>query len=319
MIPHIRPIELPDLPAVFEHIKQLAISNAALEHFKMTPERMHNDIFGQQSDWHGLVATKDDAVIGSCLYSVANTNRAFHATPLLFVDSLYIDPAYQSQGLGTRVMKTLASNAATLMLSRIELFCLKKNHDANGFYRALGAQELDYVNTYSFTCTSSLPRDQQHAIRPIAQQDLPHVFEQIQTLAKQEGMSHRLRITLEELHANLFGSNADLYGIVSIKNNGVTDHVIGFCLYSRSHTSRIYNPTSLLYVDGLYVHPDHHGTGVGHELMKELNNIAYQASIFEIELWCIKTNDRANAFYKKSGGQLLDFINIYRLEVGALS
>ena len=96
----IRKIQAEDVDEVFNQMIELAKYGKIFNHFKLTKEKMQEDLFGMQADWHGLVAASEGLILGSCLYSFANTNRAYHDTKTLFLDGLYISPKQRSKNIG---------------------------------------------------------------------------------------------------------------------------------------------------------------------------------------------------------------------------
>ncbi len=146
----IRKIQADDIDQVFNQMAELAKYGEIFHHFKLTKEKMQEDLFGVQADWHGLVAVSNGRVLGSCLYSFANTNRAYHNTKTLFLDGLYINPQQRSKNIGKKLINKIITIAKDHNIHRIELWCLKDNSLARSFYKELGAIELDTLNVHRF-------------------------------------------------------------------------------------------------------------------------------------------------------------------------
>ena len=78
----------------------------------------------------------------------ALTNRTFsHETggPVLWLEELYLLPEYRSRGLGRAMFAYLEQNSGA---ARIRFEVEPKNHRALSLYRALGYQNLDYLQMY---------------------------------------------------------------------------------------------------------------------------------------------------------------------------
>ena len=54
------------------------------------------------------------------------------------------------------------------------------------------------------------------------------------------------------------------------------------------------------WLDHLYVHPDHHGRGVGHALLEQA-----RSNVSDLQLWAFQRNAVARAFYEAHGFTLL--------------
>lgn len=146
----IRPIGIVDIDIVFDHACLLANNSGTKSpDFVLTRERLYEELFGSKASWHGLLAIKNQKVIGSCLYGFADTNRPFNKTACLFLDILFIEPNYRKKGVGQLLMDELTKIAQNKKLSRIEFWCMKNNIAANEFYRKIGAKEVDTLNVYN--------------------------------------------------------------------------------------------------------------------------------------------------------------------------
>lgn len=56
------------------------------------------------------------------------------------VYGLYISPRYQGQGLGRRLVQTVAADLAQKGMTALQIGCLAANTPARGFYEAIGGQ-----------------------------------------------------------------------------------------------------------------------------------------------------------------------------------
>ena len=146
----IRQIELRDVDIVFSQVYKLASQSGGVPpDFVLTRERLINELFAEQADWHGLVATKNNKIIGSCLYEFVNTNRPFNNTACLFIDIFFIEPDSRQKGVGELLMGKLINIAHNRGLSRIEFCCLKDNDVAKKFYMKIGAKKLELLDVYN--------------------------------------------------------------------------------------------------------------------------------------------------------------------------
>jgi len=65
------------------------------------------------------------------------------------------------------------------------------------------------------------------------------------------------------------------------------------------------------WLDHLYVHPAHHGQGLGHALLEQA-----RADVSAIQLWAFQRNTRARAFYEAHGFTLQELTDGSRNEEG---
>lgn len=97
----IRNVKPADLAQLFHLLNELVKHEGTADRFKMTPTRLESELFGKNADWYCLVANnKEDQIIGFCLYTFANINRAFNTSPMIQIDDLYVCPAYRQMGIG---------------------------------------------------------------------------------------------------------------------------------------------------------------------------------------------------------------------------
>lgn len=152
-------------------------------------------------------------------------------------------------------------------------------------------------------------------IRPITRQDVPAVYRQLVELVHHEGIADRLKMTQDRMEDELFGPKADWYGLVACQDT----EIVGFCLYSYVNTSRVfYSSTLLLQINEFYIKPEYQRRGIGQRFLQEVARIAQRAQVSRIELWCLKNNDIAQAFYQKMGFKKLDFLDLLRIDVDKL-
>lgn len=71
-------------------------------------------------------------------------------------------------------------------------------------------------------------------------------------------------------------------------------------------------------MDDLFVDSAFRGQGIAKMLIKKLALIAREHAITRIELWCIKSNDIAQRFYRSLQAEKLDFLDVVRLDVATI-
>ena len=82
-----------------------------------------------------------DQVIGFALYF--QTYSTFLAQPGIYLEDLFVDPAWRGRGCGRALLIHLARLAVERGCGRLEWSVLDWNEPAIRFYRSLGAQPMD--------------------------------------------------------------------------------------------------------------------------------------------------------------------------------
>ncbi len=146
----IREIKRQDLREVFQMLSCLVKYEKLEEKFKLSEKKMANYLFGKNHDWFCLVVQDlmDNCLKGFVLYTFSNINRAFHLSPLLQIDHLYIKPSYRNYGLGESLINELKNRAKIKGANRLEVWCLASNEIGNRFYKKTQAEKLDFINIY---------------------------------------------------------------------------------------------------------------------------------------------------------------------------
>lgn len=153
----IRPVRSADLDQLFGMLIDLVKYEGLYERFKLTRERLENELFGLNADWHCLVAAHEhDNLVGFCLYTFANINRAFNVSPMIQIDDLYVSPEHRKQNIGQNLIYQLALIAKHKNISRLNAWCVKDNVQGQSFYKKIGAEKRGFVDIYSIGITQFL-------------------------------------------------------------------------------------------------------------------------------------------------------------------
>ena len=141
----LRPAELRDVGPIVELIRELAVFEK-LEHLmQATPEKLRPQLFGEKAVAEALVvevrnetsAARDATVVAFALFF---TNfSTFLAQPGLYLEDLYVKPAFRGQGIGEALLTRLAGIAVDRDYGRFEWSVLDWNENAIRFYQRMGA------------------------------------------------------------------------------------------------------------------------------------------------------------------------------------
>jgi GNAT superfamily N-acetyltransferase len=132
-----RPATPADLPAIVGLIRELAVFEN-LEHLVVvTPESLQPHLFGSKPAAEAVVAEVDGAVVAFALFF---TNfSTFLGQPGLYLEDLYVQPAFRGRGLGKALLKHLGALAVSRDCGRFEWSVLDWNENAIRFYEKMGA------------------------------------------------------------------------------------------------------------------------------------------------------------------------------------
>jgi GNAT superfamily N-acetyltransferase len=139
--PALRPATPDDVPAIVGLIRELAVFED-LEHLMVTtPESLMPHLFGARPVAEVVVAEVVEAdgprLVGFALYF---TNfSTFLGRPGLYLEDLYVQPAFRGGGLGKRLLQHLGALAVARGCGRFEWSVLDWNENAIKFYERMGA------------------------------------------------------------------------------------------------------------------------------------------------------------------------------------
>jgi GNAT superfamily N-acetyltransferase len=136
----IRAARREDVPAVLAMIRALA-DFEKLSHLCVASEAdLREALFGPQHAAEVLIAWKDGEPAAFALFF--HNFSTFLGRPGLWLEDLFVRPAYRRQGCANALLRALASVAVERGCSRFEWAVLDWNTAAIDFYRALGATVL---------------------------------------------------------------------------------------------------------------------------------------------------------------------------------
>lgn len=117
--------------AAFEHLS---------DQMQATEERLRQHLFGAHPAAECWVAEADGGVVA---YAIFFRNfSTFLATPGLYLEDVYVQPAFRGRGIGGALLRALGRLAVERGYGRFEWTVLDWNEGAIRFYRGLGAEVL---------------------------------------------------------------------------------------------------------------------------------------------------------------------------------
>ena len=149
-------------------------------------------------------------------------------------------------------------------------------------------------------------------IRPATEADLGTIDELIRALADYERMADEVVMDRELLRKGLFGDRP--YAEVLIAE--VDGEAAGFALFFHNFSTFVGRPG--IYLEDLFVKPEHRGSGFGKALLKRLAEIAVERGCGRMEWAVLDWNEPSIGFYKKLGARPNEEWTVYRLAGEAL-
>jgi len=135
-------------------------------------------------------------------------------------------------------------------------------------------------------------------IRPATPHDVGDILTLIRELADFENLSHEVQSTAGDLHEALFGPNPVAEALVA----EIDGHTAAFALFFTTYSTFAGKPG--LYLEDLYVRPEHRGRGLGTKLIRSGAEIALQRGYARYEWIVLDWNARAVTFYRKCGAEM---------------
>ena len=150
-------------------------------------------------------------------------------------------------------------------------------------------------------------------VRPIAPDDVAAVVGLVRELAAYEKAPDEARMTEEQLSAALFGDSPALFGHVA----EVGGQVVGTALWFLNFST--WRGTHGVYLEDLYVQPQHRGSGLGRELLRALADLCVQRGYGRLEWSVLDWNTPSIEFYESAGAVPMDEWTVFRLTDQALT
>ena len=150
-------------------------------------------------------------------------------------------------------------------------------------------------------------------IRPARPEDVPAVVAMVHELAAYERAPEQCHLTDAQLTAALFGPAPALFGHVAVDDD---DRPVGFALWFLNFST--WAGVHGIYLEDLFVRPEHRGTGAGRLLLATLAAICVERGYQRLDWWMIDWNPAAR-FYASIGAAPMDEWVPYRLTGPALA
>jgi GNAT superfamily N-acetyltransferase len=137
----ITPARPEDASLIVALVRELAEYERLLHQVVISEADIHRDLFGPRPYAEAVVAREGDEPVGFALWF--HNYSTFAGRPGLYLEDLFVRPAFRGKGYGEALLRHLARAALDRGCARFEWSVLDWNEPALAFYRKLGAVPLD--------------------------------------------------------------------------------------------------------------------------------------------------------------------------------
>ena len=130
-----------DVPAIHSLVKALAEYERLAHEVVSTEADIRNSLFGPRPYAEVILAKSDGLTVGFALFF--HNYSTFLGRPGIYLEDLFVLPAFRGQGIGRELLVALARLAVERGCGRLEWSVLDWNEPAIGFYKRMGARVMD--------------------------------------------------------------------------------------------------------------------------------------------------------------------------------
>ena len=134
-----------DTALILQFIKELADYEKMLDEVVATEEILKEWIFAKNKA-EVIFVLENDVEVGFALFF--HNFSTFLGRSGVYLEDLYVKPAYRGKGYGKGLLKKLAQIAVERGCGRLEWWCLDWNRPSIDFYRSMGAEPMDDWTVY---------------------------------------------------------------------------------------------------------------------------------------------------------------------------
>jgi len=149
-------------------------------------------------------------------------------------------------------------------------------------------------------------------LRAANRSDVPAILALIRELAAYEHLTDACVATEELLAKNLFGEGRAAEALVA-EEEGL---VVGYAIYFKTFSTFLARPG--IYLEDIYVQPNHRGRGIGKGMLREIARVAVDRGYGRVEWSVLDWNTPSIEFYKSLGAVPMEEWTMYRLSGDAL-
>ncbi len=153
------------------------------------------------------------------------------------------------------------------------------------------------------------------SIRAAEPRDVDGIVALIEALAEFEKLAHLCKASPAALQRHLFGPDRVVEAVVATTlDDDATP--IGFALFFRNYSTFLTQPG--LYLEDLFVKPEHRDAGLGKALLQHLARVAVERDYGRFDWSVLDWNASAIAFYERMGATVMPDWRLCRMTGDAL-
>jgi GNAT superfamily N-acetyltransferase len=145
----IAPATEDQVPLILQLIRGLAEYEKLGHEVVATEELLRRSLFGARPDAEVVIAYVDEEPAGFALFF--HNYSTFLGQRGLYLEDLFVKPAFRGHGVGRRLLQHLARLAVARGCGRFEWWVLDWNQPAIRFYESLGAKPMSEWTVYRMT------------------------------------------------------------------------------------------------------------------------------------------------------------------------
>ncbi|MPC52714.1 Diamine acetyltransferase 2 [Portunus trituberculatus] len=242
--------------------------------------------------------TKEGELVG---YILAHRAYSTWEGRAMYIKEIFVVPASRHSGVATYLCKEMLQVAVSMGCSRCDVRVDKANKAAKGLFEKLGAKNLTEAEDWHLFLMDSKAMTEMKArckskrpsqVRQAIPEDMASVMAMIQELADYEKMSDGPKINA---HTLVTDSSPDTFFECFVAEKDGT--LVGYVLPYHTFSCQGYG----IYMEDLYVKPDHRSQGLGTALMAQVAQHGLTLEANHLEFSVLSWNTPSIAFYQVMG------------------
>jgi GNAT superfamily N-acetyltransferase len=149
-------------------------------------------------------------------------------------------------------------------------------------------------------------------IETATEDDVPLILHLVKKLAEYERLLHEVVATEEDFRKALFGPDRVAEALLAFSGG----KPVGFALYFSTFSTFVGRPG--IYLEDIFVEPEHRGQGIGAALLTRIARIACDRNCGRLEWSVLTWNEPSIGFYERLGARRMEEWRVFRLAGAAL-